>query len=245
MLVDGLRAGLHVPPYKSAGWQPAPEEEKQLAHARKLTAADRQLQWAGPNAWGAEGTVLRSRALWPLWTRALDRDGTVRRMNLEGSIEVVPRAEWPDEVAGFMRTLGRKVKMGTEQRAAKPEDDGDAAAEIEDRVTSDLTTVTWVQEEELSTSGERGEKGKTMREVKIPYFVDGRTIIIPTVRGDCLRIHELKVDGEKSKAAAAAIRAFSEQHRDPDSDSGSIATLVDGLTLGLVNPVTWLEELLP
>lgn len=244
ILVDGLRAGVHVPPLEPVGWRPTAEEEARLVHARKLTAADRQVRWTGRDAWGAEGTVVRSRALWPLWTRAIDREGTERRMNLEGDFEVVPRAAWPEGLAEFMRVVRRKVQESVKEEATGPQTESKSdTAEISAAGESlELSTISWVQEEELPWKEEQGEKAVTKYEVKMPYFVDGQSIIVPTVKGDCLRIYTIKVDGEKSRPAAAAIRAFSEEH---SSDSGFVAALADGLTLGLANPVTWLEELLP
>ena len=244
ILVGGLRAGVHVPPLEPVGWRPTAEEQTRLVHARKLTAADRQVRWTGRDAWGAEGAVVRSRALWPLWTRAIDREGTERRMNLEGDFEVVPRAAWPEDLAEFMRVVRRKVQESVEEESAGPqkEEKGDTAEISAAGEGLELKTISWVQEEELPWKEEQGEKAVTKYEVKMPYFVDGQSIIVPTVKGDCLRIHTIKVDGEKSRSAAAAIRAFSEEH---SSDSGFVTALVDSLTLGLANPVTWLEELLP
>ncbi|KAG5976486.1 hypothetical protein E4U55_007320 [Claviceps digitariae] len=71
MLVQGLRDGLHVPPYRDVGWKAAhlqAQGKQTLQHAPKITKADGQID---PN-WTAEQFVRRIRALGSVWTTVVD-----------------------------------------------------------------------------------------------------------------------------------------------------------------------------
>jgi methionyl-tRNA formyltransferase len=59
MLVDGLRAGVHVPPYEDVGWKPDAEEAKALKKAFKLSKHHRQIKWSD---WSAQDIDRRRRA---------------------------------------------------------------------------------------------------------------------------------------------------------------------------------------
>ncbi|OIW28895.1 Formyltransferase, partial [Coniochaeta ligniaria NRRL 30616] len=86
MLVDGLRAGVHVPPRKDVGWTPTEEEREGIAHAPKITKKDAEIRW---DAWMPETMALRARVLGDaLWSRAVARDGRTKRVILSGVEEV-------------------------------------------------------------------------------------------------------------------------------------------------------------
>ncbi|KAH8893246.1 Formyltransferase [Thozetella sp. PMI_491] len=243
MLVRGLRESVHVPPLRQVGWRPTADEFQSLRHAPKLGTADRQVCWVGKGAWGASDAVLRTRVTHVVWTRALDRDGAEKRMNFEGGLEVVPRNLWPQDAREFMRAVGQKVRIEIDRGVIQVEDEKGGVVETNDVGILGLKAVTWVQEDK--SIGEDGQNVATKREVTLPYFVDGESIIVPTVKGDCLRISNIKVEGERSKPAARAIRAFSEDYTGHDDGKGFMGSLVDGLTLGVSTPVAWLEEFLP
>lgn len=71
VLVDGLRAGVHVPPHIPRGWTPAPTEQGLLTHAPKITTADRALLPPGQELPDAGAVLRRARVLGPLWAYAL------------------------------------------------------------------------------------------------------------------------------------------------------------------------------
>jgi len=50
MLVDGLRANLHVPPHINTGWSPTLSGSTQLDHAPKVNSKDKQIRWATSTA---------------------------------------------------------------------------------------------------------------------------------------------------------------------------------------------------
>ena len=198
MLVRALRAGLHVPPLSAAGWDPStPEERAHLRHAPKITAADRRVAWAAsaPGGRSAADLAARARLLGPLWGRALRCDGSEKRVILEG-VEVAASEDWPEEMVRSLRAAGKARENGGGGGA-----EGDPAGE------TDLGVVTWVEE---VPAGEGDAATTGTREVDIPYFPDGDAIIVPVAQGGgCVRIRSIKVEGENSRPAAAAIEAFS------------------------------------
>ncbi|KAK4104559.1 Formyltransferase [Parathielavia hyrcaniae] len=66
VLVEALRASLHVPPHEPCSPYPYPPRAA-TAHAPKITAADREVRW--DEVVGAGEVVRRARVLGPLWTR--------------------------------------------------------------------------------------------------------------------------------------------------------------------------------
>ncbi|KAH8905612.1 Formyltransferase, partial [Coniochaeta sp. PMI_546] len=95
MLVEGLRAGVHVPPRRDVGWVPSDEERRAITHAPKITKRDSEVRWDG---WSPEIAARRARVLGDaLWSRAVARDGRTKRVILHG-VEEVPLSERPAEV---------------------------------------------------------------------------------------------------------------------------------------------------
>jgi methionyl-tRNA formyltransferase len=244
MLVSALRDGLHVPPVTDAGWRgrdtilPAPRD------APKLTPRDRQVDWASPG-WSAAAFQLRSRVLGHPWTRALHVSGAMRRVILEGVEEVEPS----EEVAVFMRRLRRRIRIRTQkasqdetnevlsitqqQATCKSQVAEEAQAELDDS-QSDVRTVTWIQE--VDESENMPDHQKNWREFRLPYFPAGDAILIPAIGGGCVRIPSIKLEGEKSKLAARAIKDLTDNRnvhtRDlTDSIADSIMLPVVGFSL--------------
>ncbi|KAI0913950.1 formyl transferase [Ustulina deusta] len=111
MLIDGLRAGLHVPPQEPQGQDPDPAAAP-LTHAPKITKRDRQLtlpilqacddEEARIPAGTAPGTLTRRQAaIGPLWFLSRDRQGRQKRIILEA---VVAAAEPTTTTTGLSRT---------------------------------------------------------------------------------------------------------------------------------------------
>ncbi|UNI20541.1 Methionyl-tRNA formyltransferase [Purpureocillium takamizusanense] len=80
LLVQGLRNGLHVPPYESLleQQQRRPPQGQPLAHAPKVTKADAQVDW---DAWtSGEEFARRARVFGSVWTHAVNDAGHERRV---------------------------------------------------------------------------------------------------------------------------------------------------------------------
>ncbi|KAG5943318.1 hypothetical protein E4U60_006736 [Claviceps pazoutovae] len=70
MLIQGLRDGLHIPPYRDVGWKAAQLKEQGIEkpqHARRTTKKDSMIQ---PN-WTAEDFSKRYRTFGKVWTYAI------------------------------------------------------------------------------------------------------------------------------------------------------------------------------
>ncbi|KAI1353508.1 formyl transferase [Xylaria sp. FL0043] len=96
MLIDGLRAGLHVPPHEPVNNPERERDQAQLTHAPKITNGDRQITVAVLQARDSEvteggrvvtatwGTLARRQAaIGPLWFLSRDRQGRQKRIILE------------------------------------------------------------------------------------------------------------------------------------------------------------------
>ncbi|KAI1737083.1 formyl transferase [Xylaria scruposa] len=92
MLVDGLRAGLHVPPLEDKGWKPDETEAATLAHAPKITKTDRRLTSSLLRTCERESGMLARRqdAIGPLWFEARDRQGRKKRVIIEALEDHLP-----------------------------------------------------------------------------------------------------------------------------------------------------------
>lgn len=208
MLVRGLRDGVHVPP-PHVGVDVHSDQEGQLRHAPKVTPRDRCVDWAAPG-WGAAEFALRARVVGPLWSRALRRTGGERRVLFEGVEDV---GAGPEAVAEFVRRAERRRARQLDGSSGGEARGGGAAAEAQVAEADsedgdggeDVRTVTWLQD----LPGGEGES--STRQFRIPYFVDGDAILVPAVGGGCVRIAAIKVEGERTKPAATAIQAFSEE----------------------------------
>ncbi|KAI0551668.1 formyl transferase [Xylaria curta] len=86
MLIDGLRAGLHVPPLEDKGWKPNEKEAAALVHAPKITKMDRRLTSSLLETCETETSALsrRQNAIGPLWFESRDRQGRKKRVIIEG-----------------------------------------------------------------------------------------------------------------------------------------------------------------
>lgn len=67
LLVQGLRDGLHVPPYHDASWKAAAADtvDEPLQHAPKITTADTEVDW---NGWTPDEWARRLQLKQSVWT---------------------------------------------------------------------------------------------------------------------------------------------------------------------------------
>lgn len=186
MLVEGLRAGVHVPPRRDVGWVPSDEERRAITHAPKITKRDSEVRWDG---WSPEIAARRARVLGDaLWSRAVARDGRTKRVILHG-VEEVPLSERPAEVAGYL-------EGGRVERKA-----------LEDRGLARF--VAWRRSE---PGQDAGEEDASPRWTLVPYFEDagvGGAVIVPLAGGNCVRIRGVKLEGEQGSLASAGFKRIS------------------------------------
>ncbi|KAL1879891.1 hypothetical protein VTK73DRAFT_6703 [Phialemonium thermophilum] len=251
LLVSSLRAGAHVPPLApaaDANHSSLPDSSRRYRTAPKITTADRQAEWTGPRACSAANMAVRARVLGPLWSRALRRDGEERRLILEG-VEDVPSDEWPEEVVLFLRTTSEVAKKQQDQHGSTS--DSSVKGKVENTHAGgakaagmEVQTVTWIQDVQAEKHGTSEASPMRRRvQVTIPFFSQGDHIFIPLARGGCIRVRDIKVEGEKSKAAAKAIEPFS-TNLPSDGKGGSSGDF--GIADALWFPVQgMLESILP
>jgi methionyl-tRNA formyltransferase len=100
LLVQGLRDGVHIPPYVDAGWKAKELEGQPLQHAPKITKADTQIDWL---AWTAEDWRRRvqiSQAVWTMVATSVKGEVWVRRLIFHDVMEVPA-----EEVSSFRATI--------------------------------------------------------------------------------------------------------------------------------------------
>nr|XP_036585111.1 formyl transferase [Colletotrichum truncatum]KAF6794879.1 formyl transferase [Colletotrichum truncatum] len=217
MLVDGLRRGLHVPPLEDVGWKPQGEEEDNLCHAPKVTKHDRQVNWS---KWSADDIVLRQRVLGPMWCEAMHHgDQKVLRLIFE-DVQVVER---PDRVKEWLKRFQQRKN-------------GSLAAENVPEADLEVKSVTWLWKPE----GPGGKDPESWGRIKLPYFEeeDGQGILIPAMKGGCLRVPIIKVEGSKGKPAAKAIVGFGKIEEIEDAHSENGYGISDAIMLGVAG---WLD----
>lgn len=121
MLVEGLRAGLHVPPHVHAGWAPSPSERTQLAHAPKITTDDKRLRFGTLDS--AAVIERQARTLGALWcTINNPKDLEVGKLMKLNDITVTTETPPVFEAASEFFELN----IGTELKVVEllPENDG-------------------------------------------------------------------------------------------------------------------------
>ncbi|KAI1850204.1 hypothetical protein JX266_004062 [Neoarthrinium moseri] len=126
MLVDGLRRGLHVPPHADAGWlpraeSPGPGQDDVLAleldkdaMAPKITPRLRQLlpvwepdftrQGVGL-PWSADMAALTQRTIGPLWFKAKDHAGHLKRVIVPGDVESITLGAFDEDLVRYRTDL--------------------------------------------------------------------------------------------------------------------------------------------
>ncbi|KAK1967480.1 formyl transferase [Colletotrichum sublineola] len=211
-LVNGLRKGLHVPPLKDVGWQPNEDELKQLSHAPKVTNHDRQMNWP---KWTADDVVLRQRVLGPVWCSAYHHDSRkIMRLKF-GDAEVVER---PDRVEQYCRRRSLRKK-------------GELAAEDVPEEDQDVGTISWVWQPEG-----KAQDRESMVVHRTPFFEheDGKSLLIPSAGGSCLKLSTITVEGSRSKPAVVAISGFGTVARDEDQDGNGPGSAGDILGPSIV-----------
>ncbi|KAK0727060.1 formyl transferase [Lasiosphaeria miniovina] len=221
----------------------------------------------GPSA---QDMARRAHVLGQLWTHARpSHTGLKMRMILDG-VDVAPRDEWPADAAAFARLAAAQLRekqqrqretnpSQTQPQSKKKKKDRVPEIEIDlDQIRAaggsladkPLKTVTWLQMPVADLTGSTNDaRDEALVKVRTPYFVDDAAgsrqrsaVLVPMAGGGggFLRIRAIKVEGDRSRAAAEAIRAFTEEE---PVDSG-LVSFFDGDVFQLLDPLTsWFEDL--
>jgi len=105
LLVQGLRDGLHVPPYEDAGWKAKELKGKPLQHAPKITTGDTEVDWVNwtPAEWERHLRLRRA-----VWTTGLSSKGGKPKRLLIHDATQVPE----EEVSGKKATMEVMTQVG-------------------------------------------------------------------------------------------------------------------------------------
>ncbi|KAK3377851.1 formyl transferase [Podospora didyma] len=238
MLVRGLRDGVHAPPHEPVGWMPS-STSPPLKHAPKLTQADKQVLWSRSSA---EDIALQSRVLGPVWTRALLHDGREKRLMLE-DLSPAPQNTWPAQVISFVRTMQQQQQQQQKPASGVHHSSSSSSTDLSS-AKEPPKTITWL-EASPPTNSAASSSNNTRHHRKTPYFIDEATILVPMAKGGFLRIGSIKVEGDKSRNAATAIKPFSQEQEPVGSGSYFVDELI-GLFLDPRLPdhfSSWLEDI--
>ncbi|KAL1865679.1 Methionyl-tRNA formyltransferase [Diaporthe australafricana] len=229
LLVDGLKRRVFVPPYLPQGWTPTEEDLDAglLWDAPKVTKLDSMVDWAGwtwgrdktlyPDGWTAADLARRYRAVGVklpgegntgLWTHAVTRK-TPREKRL--IFEDVTSVECPESLREVVLSIAQIKLSGpspwlVEQSKSR-------------QIPSNIQNIVFAEKDNLDAHD--------MAEFRLPYLVDGTSVIIPIkvpyriVDGivspanekgqlDAIRIQKIKVEGMNGRMAAHAVSEFKE-----------------------------------
>ncbi|KAI1750799.1 formyl transferase [Xylaria castorea] len=224
MLLDGLRAGLHVPPLEDRGWKPDAAETASLVHAPKITKADRRLtsslllraetetetSSSSSSSPGEEeeegqppsssGTLARRQAaIGPLWFVSRDRKGRKRRVIVEALEEL-------SAGGGVFSVVTDRPEMLTETPPALSSSSSSSPSDGIDTPLRKQYLIPFEEEQE-------GEEARTQ---KYLVFWDDPSLSRKRGHADdddglCLgnyRVLSLKVEGDRAKPARLALQNF-------------------------------------
>jgi hypothetical protein len=225
MLVQALRAGLHVPPVEDRGWKPDAVQRATLLHAPKITKKDRQVTLAtlracGEDAPAARGTLARRQdAIGPLWFWSRDRQGTRKRIIIE-KLEELTRDSVPLNCPSILLE-------GPPSSAHPHIDPGSSAAAGTPHTgpTSHRRYLIPFEEEDDTYVPSGHTSGKNLvlwnSVGPLPAIDDSaEQTLIGGVDGLCLgryRILSVKVEGANAKPTRIALHRFLRDFRPTDS----------------------------
>jgi methionyl-tRNA formyltransferase len=122
MLVQGLRDGLHVPPYTDAGWMASQLKDKELVHAPKVSKGESQISWL---EWHSTDFARFLNIFKTVWTQARNDKGKFKRV-LFLNAESVPE----HDVTGRSEEIVFRFEVGNKgeeiRRVVRIDDERDA-----------------------------------------------------------------------------------------------------------------------
>ncbi|KAL7936944.1 formyl transferase [Trichoderma chlorosporum] len=122
MLVQGLRDGLHVPPYTDVGWMGEQLKDKELVHAPKVGKGESQINWA---EWTPSRFERFVNIFSTVWTQARNDKGKFKRV-----LFLDAESSNADDAVGRAEEMVFRFEAGNErkdiQRPVRVDDDRDA-----------------------------------------------------------------------------------------------------------------------
>lgn len=224
LLVDGLRRGVHVPPYAPPSPAPAPEP---LLDAPKIAKLDACVDWGGGawarhaslypgGAWTADDLARRFRAVGTapsgkvtgLWTHGLtERDPREQRVIFQ-DVEAVP---CPD-------ALREAVLAVVERKHAALYPDELDEAELRMDLPEGLVNVVFSKngieprEYRVPVMVDKDELSVIVP-VRVPYQVAGGIVAAVVEEGHhAIRVRMVKIEGETTSPAPKALDRFMEKN---------------------------------
>ncbi|KAL2269126.1 hypothetical protein VTJ83DRAFT_3972 [Remersonia thermophila] len=195
MLVETLKRGLHVPPYRSC--LPGADEQnrargdfRSYAHAPKITPADKQL----PLVRLARAAAVRSRVLGPLWARARVRKEARGKKKKGGQgREGAPDGEGARPSSAVVETK-RVIFEDLEPAAPRPEPAKEGR-------------VRWVVQKR---PGSEGGEAACDEEYLGRYLPgpDKTSALVQLHDGSWLRVGRIKVEGSTSQPALSVLESL-------------------------------------
>ncbi|GFP56246.1 methionyl-tRNA formyltransferase, mitochondrial [Trichoderma asperellum] len=122
MLVQGLRDGVHVPPYTNVGWMADQLKEKELVHAPKVSKGESQINWP---EWNSPDIARFLNIFNTVWTHARNDKGKFKRVLFLDAESVSEQ-----DVTGRSEEIVFRYERGNEtddvQRNVRVDDEHDA-----------------------------------------------------------------------------------------------------------------------
>ncbi|KAL8797384.1 MAG: hypothetical protein Q9195_000539 [Heterodermia aff. obscurata] len=110
LLLQGIRDRAYVTPPKETTGRSAPDEEKAIHHAPKLSAADRHIDW---QSWTAERIVRTHKVIGPLWNYFSPADGKPsKQTRLIWSSGFRESPECPEYIKPLVPSAGHPIIVG-------------------------------------------------------------------------------------------------------------------------------------
>ncbi|KAI0453445.1 Formyltransferase [Xylaria acuta] len=236
MLLDGLRAGLHVPPLEDRGWKPDADEEEEVAaalvHAPKITKTDRRLSLSllricdgetssssfssSPEKTSGGTTTLARRhaAIGPLWFESRDRQGRKKRVIVE-ALEELPPAD--------VSCMGGPPRMLllAETPSALLSSSSSSSSSSSTGTTHKQYLIPFEEEEEQEEEEDEEDEARPSQDDGLNTPRQSQKYLVfwndssPTKKKQqdelCLgnyRVLSLKVEGDRAKPARLALQNF-------------------------------------
>lgn len=189
ILVQGIRKRLFISdPNRPPSIPSAPESDRPLRHAPKITTRDRHIEWA---KWTTEDLLRRDRVLGRLWSFCQAKGKPQTRIILEGFADVTPEvaeSQWFDQL---------REAAGTPCSQAQPQPQSTrnlySASEGKDPEEFFLLPLMSADHQCFS----------------IPCAKRGDAVLMCHPNGDAVLVEEITVEGGKKKAAAKVLDEWS------------------------------------
>lgn len=149
MLVQGLRDGVHVPPYSNAGWMVDQLKGEELVHAPKVSKGESQINWF---EWNSTDVARFLNIFSTVWTHARNDKGKFKRVLLLDAESVSEH-----DVTGRGEEIVFRFERGNEghdvRRDVRVDDEHDA-------FFIQMTGESWVRVRNVKVDGKTTQMAK-------------------------------------------------------------------------------------